>query len=94
MKKLLLLGSVFALFTVAASAQKTPEARPEKTPVETQSLKSGERAGAHRNKAGVKKTEHKFKHDKRHFEKRKSHKMKRHDRRTKSRFHHRNRKRA
>lgn len=90
MKKLLLLGTVFALFTVAASAQKGSDIRPGKHRFETHSLTRGERFKIHKNRMEFKRTERKFKRDGRlsPMEKRKLHKMKRHDRYMKYRFHH------
>ncbi|PZR27250.1 MAG: hypothetical protein DI535_11395 [Citrobacter freundii] len=96
MKKLLLLGTVFALFTVAASAQKGKEIRPDRPRFETHHLTPGERSKIHKNRMEYKRTERKFKRDGRltHMEKRKLHKMKRHDRKMRHRFHHNNRKRS
>ena len=96
MKKLLLLGTVFALFTVAASAQKGRDFRPEKPCFETHQLTRGERAKIHKNKMEYRHKERRFKRDGRmtHMEKRKLHKMKRHDRRMKHRFYHNDRKRS
>jgi len=96
MKKLLLLGTVFALFTVAASAQKVEESRPDKPRFETHRLTPGERSKVHKNRMEYKRTERKFSRDGRlnHMEKRKLHKMNRHDRKMRHRFHHNNRKRS
>ncbi|MET0466471.1 MAG: hypothetical protein ABW007_25155 [Chitinophagaceae bacterium] len=96
MKKLLLLGTIFTLFTVAASAQKGRDIRPDKHRFETGQLTRGERFKLHKNKVDYNRAERKFKRDGRltHMEKRKLHKMKRNDRHTKYRFHHNNRKRS
>jgi hypothetical protein len=95
MKKLVLLGTIFALFTVAASAQRGKDVRPERHRFETGQVTPGERFKMDRNNRQYNRTERKFKRDGRlsHMEKRKLHKMKRHDRRMKHRFHHNNRKR-
>jgi hypothetical protein len=96
MKKLLLLGTIFALFTVAASAQKSKDIRPDKPRFETGQLTRGERHKLHKNKVDYKRAERKFKRDGRftHMEKRKLNKMKRHDRHMKHRFYHNDRKRS
>ncbi|MCG2613158.1 hypothetical protein LZZ85_02665 [Terrimonas sp. NA20] len=96
MKKLLLLGTIFTLFTVAASAQKGRDVRPDKHRFETGQLTRGERFKLHKNKVDYNRTERKFKRDG-HMsrgEKRKLYKMKQHDRHMKYRFHHNNRKRS
>lgn len=96
MKKVILLGTIFALFTIAASAQKSRDFRPDKHRFETGQLTRGERHKIHKNNADYKRTERKFKRDGRlsHMEKRKLNKMKRHDRYMKHRFYHNNRKRS
>lgn len=95
MKKLLLLGSAFALFTVAASAQESKEVRPEKKRFETHQLQRGEKPRADKKKTGFYRSDKKFKHDGRmsKFDKRKVYKMKHHDRKN-HRFHFKNKKRA
>jgi hypothetical protein len=94
MKKLLLLGTIFSLFTIAASAQKGKDIRPDRHRFETGQVTPGERSRIHKNRMDYKRTEHKFKRDGKlsHMEKRKLGKMKRHDRRMNHRFHN-NRKR-
>jgi hypothetical protein len=96
MKKLLLLGTVFALFTAAASAQQGKEIRPDKHRFDTHQLTPGERSKIHKDRMEYKRTERKFKRDGHlsKMEKRKLHKMKRHNKHMKHRFHHNNRKRA
>ena len=93
MKKLLLLGTMFALFTVAASAQRGKDVRPDKNRFETHQLTRGERFKIQKNRAEYNRHERKFKRDGRlsRMEKRKLYKMKRHDRHMKYRFHHNNR---
>ncbi len=95
MKKLVLLGTIFALFTITVSAQKGKEIRPERHRFETGQVTPGERFKIEKNKKQYNRTERKFKRDGRfsYNEKRKLHKMKRHDRHMKKRFHHNNRKR-
>lgn len=95
MKKLLLLGTIFSLFTIAASAQKGKEIRPDKPRFETGQVTPGERARIHKNRADYKRTENRFKRDGKFSrgEKRKLGKMKHHNRRMNYRFHHNDRKR-
>ena len=95
MKKLLLLGTIFSLFTIAASAQKGKDFRQDRHRFETGQVTPGERARIHKNRVEYKRTEHRFKRDGRfsRMEKRKLGKMKRHDRRMNYRFHHNDRKR-
>ena len=96
MKKLVLLGTIFTLFTIAASAQKGKDIRPEKHRFETGQVTPGERTRIHKNRMQYKRTEHRFKRDGKlsYSERRKLHKMKRQNRHMNYRFHHNNRKRS
>lgn len=95
MKKLLLLGSIFALFTVAASAQQGKAVRPDKHRIQMGQVTPGERARMHKNRMHLKKSAHKYKRDgKVSPMERKLHKMKQHNRRMNYRFHHNNRQRS
>jgi len=96
MKKLVLLGTIFALFTVAASAQQGKNIRPDRHRFETGQVTPGERFRIHKNRMQYNRTERRFKRDGKvsHREGRRLHKMKRHDRHMNYRFHHNNRKRS
>ena len=99
MKRIIALGVFFALFTVAASAQRNDAGFKKKgmdRRYETGQLTRGEKFKLHKNDARYHKTKRHFKRDGRisPMEKRKLYKMKRHDRRETFRYRHNDRRRS
>lgn len=98
MKKIIVLGVAFALFTFAASAQKGStdlRDKRDRKDFKTGQLTHAEKSRLQKNDFRYKKTERRFKRDGRltPMEKRKLSYMKRHDRHDKFRFKHNDRKR-
>ncbi len=94
MKKILALGVFFALFTVAASAQRNETGLRDKQRIhrgfESGQLTRGERFKLHQNDRQYNRTERRFKHDGKlnRYEKKRLNKMKRHDRHQTFRYKH------